>query len=221
MGVLAVRAVVQSPVGVQAVTASGLRRGDLATAVPVSTDVEVVEHVRDMLYLQTGLGEFEGVRLETSDGTVPTPAQLFDMRTVGGSGAPKLALLGLDGEEAGGATHVIAWDHEAGRAAVAATLEPGAHGLSAATSATALVNSFVGPQFEPAAFVVRLDDARPPVAFLGDSLWSFTVLEPSYLYDTETARFYRLRAPLQRTALPAPLAGSAGAEGDFHALRLP
>jgi hypothetical protein len=221
LGSLVVRAVVESAVGVNAVTASGLRRGDLATAVPVSTAVTPVENVRDMLYIEVRPGEFDGIRVETTEGVLPAPAQLFDVRPIASAGAPTLAFLALDSETAGGATRVIAWDHEAGRAVVAATLVPGAHGLTGATPSTALVNSFVGPQFEPAAFLVSLDEPRPPFAFPGESMWSFTMLEPSYLFNMENTKFYRLRAPLQRTALPATLAGSADPSGDFHAVRLP
>ena len=221
LGSLAIRAVVESSVGVGTVAASGLRRGDLAAAVPVSTAVTPVGNARDMLYVEVGRGEFEGLRVETRDGVVPPPAQLFDVRPVAGAGVPKLALLALESEAAGGATHVIAWDHEAGRAVVAATLAPGAHGLTGATPSTALVNSFVGPEFEPAAFLVSLTEPRPPFAFPGESMWSFTMLAPNYLFNAENAKFYRLRAPLQRTALPAPLAGSADISGDFHAVRLP
>ncbi len=174
-----------------------------------------------MFYMETGHGELEGIRVETTDRVLPTPARLFDVRPVASAGAPKLALLALDSDAAGGATHVIAWDHEAGRAVVAATLAPGAHGLTGATPSTALVNSFMGPQFEPAAFLVPLNEPRPPFAFPGESMWSFTMLEPNYLFNAENAKFYRLRAPLQRTALPAALAGSADPSGDFHAVRLP
>jgi hypothetical protein len=83
------------------------------------------------------------------------------------------------------------------------------------------VNSFTAPEFDPAAFVVWLNESRPPLAFPGQSLWSFTMLEPNYLFNAENAKFYRLRSPLQRTALPAPLAGNADISGDFHTLRLP
>jgi hypothetical protein len=221
LGVLAIRAVVESSVGVETVAASGLRRGDLEAAVPVSTAVTAIQNGRDMYYMQTGLGELEGIRVETTDRVVPAPARLFDVRSVASAGAPKLALLALDSEAAGGATHVVTWDHEAGRGVVAATLGAGAHGLTGATPSTALVNSFVGPHFEPAAFLVPLNEPRPPLAFPGESLWSFTLLEPNYLFNAEDAKFYRLRAPLRRTALPAPLAGSADPSGDFHAVRLP
>jgi hypothetical protein len=221
LGVLAIRAVVESSVGVDTVTASGLRRGDLAAAVPISTAITSVPNARDMYYMETGPGELEGIRVETTDRILPAPARLFDVRPVASAGAPTLALLALDSEAGGGATHVIAWDHAAGHAVVAATLAPGAHGLTGATPATALVNSFMGPQFDPAGFLVPLNEPRPPLAFPDEDLWSFTVLEPNYLLNTENAKFYRLRAPLQRTALPAALAGSAGPSGDFHAVRLP
>jgi hypothetical protein len=220
-GSLTIQAVVESVVGVETLTAAGLRRGDLAAAVPVSTAVTPIVTGRDFSYIEVSPGEFEGIRVETTDGILPVPAQLYDARPAAGTGAPKLALLALESEPAGGATHVIAWDHQAGRAAVAATLPPGSHGLTSATPSTALVNSFVGPAFEPGAFVVPLDEPRPPIAFPGESMWSFAMLVPSYLFNPENGKFYRLRPPLQRTALPAPLAGTADVSGDFHTVRLP
>jgi hypothetical protein len=220
-GILRTRAVVRSDVGIQALAATGLRRDDLAAVAPVSTTLSVTENERDLVYLNLNASELEGLRIITSDGAVPAPTQLFDARPWGSGAIPRLAFLGLDSKAAGGATHVITWDHEAGRAQVMADLVAGAHGLSAVTGSSALVNSYLGPEFESAAFIVRLDENRPPVEFLGESLWSFTLLEPSYLYNAEDAKFYRLSAPLQRTALPATLAGSADTSGDFHAIRLP
>jgi hypothetical protein len=220
-GLLNIRAEVHASVGVQSLTASGLRRDDLAAAAPVPTAVEVAERATERRYALLNVDELEGFRLFTSEGSVPAASQLFDVRPWGGGGLPKLAFLALDSDAAGGATHVVTWDHEAGRAAVAADLARGAHGLSGATSSAALVNSYLGPDFEPAGFVVRLDESRPPVAFLGESMWSFTVLDPAYLYNAEDAKFYRLSPPLRRTALPAALAGTADTSGDFHAIRLP
>jgi hypothetical protein len=218
---LEIRAVVESRVGVETLAADGLRRGELAAALPVSTAIVEKEKVRQLGYLALNPGEFDGLEISTTDGVVPEAAAIFDMRSWGVAGALQLAFLALEGEEASGRTHVIAWDHAAGRATPVGLLGPGSHGLLAATSSTALVHSFVGANFDPAGYILRLDESRPPIEFLGESLGMFTLLEPSYLYNTEDEKFYRPSPPLRRTALPAKLAGDADPFGDFHAIRLP
>jgi hypothetical protein len=69
--------------------------------------------------------------------------------------------------------------------------------------------------------LLPLDGARAPVVFAGDTLEDFALLEPTFLYRTGDMRFYRLRAPLQATALPAPLAQPGTEAGSYHAIRLP
>ncbi|MBM4440144.1 MAG: hypothetical protein FJ027_06975 [Candidatus Rokubacteria bacterium] len=223
-GVANVRADVSSDVGIQSLGATGLRRGDLAGVAPVTTAVDVARKEQIKIYFLVdvvdNVGTFDAFRAITLDGTVAAPVRFYDARMHGG-GVPKLALLGQDDATAGGAAHVIAWDHARGVATVVADLPPGSHGLTAATSSAALVTSFVGEAFDPAGFIVQLDAPKPPLAFIGQDFWPYTLLEPRYLYNMEDTRFYRVSTPLRRTALPAPLASPAPSFGDYHAIRVP
>ncbi len=114
---------------------------------------------------------------------------------------------------------------EAGSAALRYAPRGDSVELRDATSTSALVTeeAFGDPLGGPRTVtttVVALDGSRPPVSFPGEPLADFTLLDPSLLYRTTEAKFYRLAPPLARTALPAPLAGSAAPGGSYHAVRL-
>ena len=68
----------------------------------------------------------------------------------------------------------------------------------------------------------RLDPAQASTRFPNvDLTEAYTLLEPSYLYNTDDLRFHRAQPSLDATALPATLADVVGnPAGDYHSIRL-
>jgi hypothetical protein len=118
--------------------------------------------------------------------------------------------------------HVVVWDPGV-RAQVLAQFRRGFHRLGAATARAVLVDADEILPRQVTSFVIPLDGPQGPVPFPNESLTgAFTLLEPSALYSVDALRFFRLRSPLQPTALPALLKEVPGnPSGDVHAIRLP
>jgi hypothetical protein len=210
---------VRSDVGLGVTTAAGARRPELLTAVPLSTTATVSENTRTLVFFWIAhKRQADGIRITTVEGSLRPAPQLAEAHPW--DVTETSTKLVLRAEDPDGRSYIVAWDHAAGQATVRAHLPPGSHGISAVTRSSALINSYIEPDFEPAAYVVGLDGTRPPLAFHA-STWSFTLLEPSYLYNVEDEKFYRLSTPLRKTALPSSLAGTAAWGGSFHTLRLP
>ena len=70
----------------------------------------------------------------------------------------------------------------------------------------------------PNATTVFRFNGTPSTVVLADFFTEdFVLLEPTYVYNTDDLRFYRLGAPLQATGLPARLSAVDGnPRGDYH-----
>jgi hypothetical protein len=239
----AITATLATAGGIQALTVAGELRPELRAAAAAAGFVDftltrthvVSEHVYGC---QTETPQPSGclaIRIggEGSDVT-RAPAQLESaLRSRPAPAGERLAFLATDytaGEVA--LATLIAWDPATSQAHVRHRL-PGlslgdSHVLVAATGTAALVVSemldfLAADPFVTTSAVVALDGTAPPAIFTGEDLGaSFTLLDPGYLYNVRDLRFYRARPPLQRTALPAPLAAVAAKPvGDYHLIRLP
>ena len=118
---------------------------------------------------------------------------------------------------------LLVWDPDLSRAQfIGAGLGLGFHDLGAATGSAALVSSLfrTGGQ---GTTLFRLDPTRTSTFFPNVDLTRiYTLLEPSYLYNTADLKFHRLQPSLETTALPAKLAVVTGNPiGDYHVIRLP
>ena len=100
---------------------------------------------------------------------------------------------------------------------------PAFYRLESVSSGAALVEAFDFPSFSVSTTLVRLEGPAAAVLFPGLRLDNFLLLDPDFLYNTSDFKFYRKQSPLQRTALPAPLAplnSGFNPEGAYHAVRL-
>ncbi len=114
---------------------------------------------------------------------------------------------------------LLRWDPGAGGATLIQDLPDGLYSLGAATGSMVLVASS-SPR---GAYLTPLNGTESPVFFPDTSrLSSFTLLDPTFLFNVIDEKFYRRQPPLQRTALPASLV-SVGATpfGDYHAIGVP
>ena len=146
-------------------------------------------------------------------------------RPVGGN--ERLVFLSLsfvdNADEFGYLGDLLVWDPGLARALfVGAPIRPGAHSLGSATSAAALVSFDVFATGEYGTTLFRLDPAQASTRFPNvDLTEAYTLLEPSYLYNTDDSRFHRAQPSLDATALPATLADVVGnPAGDYHSIRL-
>ena len=146
-------------------------------------------------------------------------------RPVGGN--ERLVFLSLsfvdNADEFGYLGDLLVWDPGLARALfVGAPIRPGAHSLGSATSAAALVSFDVFATGEYGTTLFRLDPAQASTRFPNvDLTEAYTLLEPSYLYNTDDLRFHRAQPSLDATALPATLADVVGnPAGDYHSIRL-
>src|SRR2546425_481970 len=105
---------------------------------------------------------------------------------------------------------LLVWDPGLARALfVGAPIRPGAHSLGSATGAAALVSFDVFATGEYGTTLFRLDPAQASTRFPNvDLTEAYTLLEPSYLYNTDDLRFHRAQPSLDATALPATLEGA-------------
>ena len=121
---------------------------------------------------------------------------------------------------------LLVWDPGLARAQfIGAELALGFHHFGAATGSAVLVSSFFTTGGRGTT-LFRLDPTQAPTFFPDVDLTSrtYTLLEPSYLYNTADLKFYRLAPPIQRTALPAKLADlpdGSNPIGDYHVIRVP
>ncbi len=119
-------------------------------------------------------------------------------------------------------TPLLVWDPGTPRAQLL-QLPEGIDVLRAATHTTAMVTSgFCWPRCTSST-LLSLEGGQGPAVFPDVELSeSFTLLDPSFLYNMTDEKFYRPQPPLRRTALPARLADVAGNPiGDYHTIRLP
>lgn len=225
------------PTGEQSLSAEGWLRGDLRQAMeardrytlqPVSTpfDFLFIERCDDQ-------NVCSALRIQQPQGGWATryPGQLLDARRprpVGGIERLVFLARSYVDEPATGAFgylgDLLVWDHGLLRAQfVGATLPLGSHALGSATGAAALVYSLVaGNSALRGTTLFHLDPTPPPTFFPGvDLRQTYTLLEPSYLYSLVDLKFHKAQPSLDRTALPATLAGDGSATGDYHAIRLP
>ena len=222
------RTSLQARVGVRQLTIEGWIGGELRTELASRglLDVQVTTSVSsptDFIYDCVSATSCSAVEYRVDAGVVTgAPVQLANaQRARPAPGGERLVFLATREAEGSLTGHVVVWDPGA-RAQTLATFGPGIHVLGTVTGSAALVES---EQFEPFSFsslVIPLDGTQAPVDFPGESLTAtFTLLAPSFLYDIETMKFYRLQAPLQRSALPARLAAvPKNRNGDYHAVPL-
>ncbi len=167
----------------------------------------------------------KAIRQTTTVGeVVRSPATLEDARrsrpVPGGE-----RLIFLTGSATAGPA-VMVWDPETPKARIVHQFSPSEGPvLGPATPTTLMTLSFVleGEALIPSSVLIPLEGTRGPIAFPGVDLRdSFALLDPRFLYHVGDLKFYRLRPPLQPTALPARLADVPGNPvGDYHAIRLP
>ena len=159
-------------------------------------------------------------------GRVPDPGQLLQARrTAAAGGSQRLVFLAIRFllDPFADTGDLLVWDPDLSRAQfIGAGLGLGFHDLGAATGSAALVSSLfrTGGQ---GTTLFRLDPTQAPTFFPNvDLTRSYTLIEPSYLYNTADLKFHRLQPSLETTALPAKLAVVTGNPiGDYHAIRLP
>jgi len=117
---------------------------------------------------------------------------------------------------------LLVWDPGPARARfVGAALPLGFHDMGPATGAAALVSSFLMTG-DTGTTLFRLDAAQASTLFPDvDLTQTYTLLEPSYLYNTTDLKFHRPVPSLDKSALPASLAAGGSRTGDYHTIRLP
>ncbi len=211
---------VSSSVGPQHVGLSGWPRPELAAALPATYQVVPAQTRTERLYLRKSETEAYSVTLATDEGRfVDHPPRLTAVRrTRPTTGTERFVILAeRRGNDDVGLGHVVVWEPQQARARVVADLPVEAYRLRSASSGVALVTT---SRLAPVSHVVPLDGETPSRTFEGDLSATFTVLDPTYLYNVTDFRFYR-QAPLQATALPARLAPASATGGEFHAIRLP
>lgn len=152
-----------------------------------------------------------------------SPAQLRDARrSRPAPGGERLVFMAVGSAGGEPDATALSWD-PASRIARALTrftpVVDSFHILGPATRDTVLV---VAPGH--GSFLIPLEGIQPPTSFPEDLTFSFTLLDPSFLYHVGDLKFYRSKPPLLRTALPAKLADlpdGSNPVGDYHAIRVP
>ena len=149
-------------------------------------------------------------------------------RTRPGSSPEQLVLLlaqsGDEGRFGRDQGKLVLWTPELGSAEVRhELLERGFHTILSVSRSSAMLLSDIFSTFELSTSLIPLVGSQAPIVFPDEDLgFSFTLLEPGFLYNAQDLKFYRLQPPLQRTALPAKLADVPdNPAGDYHAVRLP
>src|SRR5439155_18491182 len=150
----------------------------------------------DFLFVYTCDGSHvcSAVRVHQPQGgfVLGDPGQLRQARRprpVGGN--ERLVFLSLSfvdsADEFGYLGDLLVWDPGLARALfVGAPIRPGAHSLGSATSAAALVSFDVFATGEYGTMLFRLDPAQASTRFPNvDLTEAYTLLEPSYLYNTD------------------------------------
>jgi hypothetical protein len=114
---------------------------------------------------------------------------------------------------------LVAWDPDAGRATRRHQDESGDFVFLGSTSRRAAILT----KFSDELAVVPLEGDAPVGKFsiAAEAARNFRALDPGFVYNADDLKFYRVRANLQRTALPRPLAAGGSAVGDFHAVTSP
>jgi hypothetical protein len=211
---------VASRVGQQRVSVSGWPRPELAAALPASYQIVNAQTRTEKVYLRKSATEAYSVTQVIDQGQFADhPPRLMEARRARPiAGSERLVFLAeRRGNDDVGVGHIVVWEPQQARARVAADLPAEAYRLRSASSGAALVTTF---RLTPSSHFVPLDGVTPPSTFEGDLSATFTVLDPTYLYNVGDFRFYR-PAPLQATALPARLAPATAPGGEFHAIRVP
>jgi len=159
-------------------------------------------------------------------GRVPDPGQLLQARrTAAAGGSQRLVFLAIRFllDPFADTADLLVSDPDLSRAQIiVAGLGLGFYDFGAPTGSDALLSSlFSTGGHGPTLF--RLDPTQAPTFFPNvDLTRTYTLLEPSYLYNTADLKFHRLQPSLETTALPAKLAVVTGNPiGDYHAIRLP
>ncbi|HLC41553.1 MAG TPA: hypothetical protein VJO34_07990, partial [Methylomirabilota bacterium] len=190
--------------------------------------ITVLQGVGNFSYdcIRDSAGNFsscQAVRYTSTIGFQERPfVQLLDARrSRPAPGGEQMVFVGPGRAGSGLDDRVLVWNPGTPSARMLFQLPPigeNEHLLGSVTGTTAMV-------FAPEArsFLIPLAGPQPPIFFPNDLSTSFTLLEPSHLYNTNDLKFYRLQPPLQRTPLPAKLAEVPGGNpfGDFHAVRVP
>lgn len=121
---------------------------------------------------------------------------------------------------------LLVWDPDLSRAQfIGAGLGVGFHTLGSATGSAALVSSSFFAPSGRGTTLFRLDPTPASTFFANiDLTQAYTLLEPSYLYNTTDLKFHLLQPSLERTALPATLATLTNVTGhragNYHSIRL-
>ena len=93
--------------------------------------------------------------------------------------------------------------------------------LIAASSGSALVWAFRDDTGEEQTTLLQWEPVVRTVVFDNEGLFDFTLLEPSYFFDTQAAKAYRFASPLQALFLPGPPVDVLGHQpGDYHVIKV-
>jgi hypothetical protein len=214
--------------GVQALVVAGGVTGELGQALDdrglLALQVGEAQSAAEFVYTCRSDSTCDAVQVTRHRGFVSaSPVKLQDARRARPApGRERLVFLALG--DTGGVSrtgNVVVWTPGAG-ASVLQQFRRGVHALGAASAEAVLAHSQEFLPFAENGWVIPLSGAEAAVAFPGVSLLdAFTLLDAGALYRTDDLRFYRRRAPLEATPLPAELSGGPGnISGDFHAVHL-
>ena len=224
---------VDERVGDEGLILTGLLRGDLRSALAeagfVDSQVATIERAESVIYvcLQADpVGDCQAVEVDARfNGVSRNPAFLEDARRPSAAtGGARLVLLAKDYTAAEiPLAAVVVTEADPLRSQVRYQPRVDFAKLSSVTSTLALVTEEDFTAFAVSTTLAWLDGSRPPTSFPGvDLSGSFRVLDPSYLYNVNDMKFYRLVPTLQRTAFPAKLFELADNPiGEYHAIRVP
>ncbi len=221
--------------GDESLTVTGWRRGELSDTLSqhglLSFELGRYEGASDFVYGCTSpTGSAPSVCsavtvLSSGGAPLRPPLELADARRArpAPAGGERVVFLGEAGPglSTPAAGHLIVWDPDGPSAAARLRLRDGAHVLGTTTGSVATVWFQNADDGQTGSFLIPLGGGDPIFFPDADLTRSFVMLEPSYLYNVDDLKFYRLKPPLRATTLPSALVDvAADPLGDFHAIRL-
>ncbi|PYM17817.1 MAG: hypothetical protein DMD78_29135 [Candidatus Rokuibacteriota bacterium] len=116
---------------------------------------------------------------------------------------------------------LLFWDPALSSASFVGQFPLGFQELIAASSGSALVWAFRDDTGEEQTTLLQWEPVVRTVVFDDEGLFDFTLLEPSYFFDTQAAKAYRFASPLQALFLPGPPVDVLGHQpGDYHVIKV-